>query len=53
VRIAASVDGMHITPIAWQGSGDLASAAQADGFVVVPMDAEPRAGATAAVLLIG
>jgi molybdopterin biosynthesis enzyme len=39
--------------IAWQGSGDLAAAARANAFVVVPETADVlRAGEIASVLLL-
>lgn len=53
-RLESSSQSVRVMPIAWQGSGDLASAARADGFVVVPDDAgELSAGSLVTVLLIG
>lgn len=52
-RVESDVRGARVQPIAWQGSGDLAAAAQANGFVVIP---EARdgvgAGEVVAVLLL-
>lgn len=52
--VEGSMDGVKVTPRAWQGSGDVASVARADGFAVVPEGAERvAAGAEVSVLLIG
>ncbi len=40
-----------VTPILWQGSGDLAATARANCFLVVPEGSDLRAGDTASVLL--
>jgi len=42
-RVESSVRGARVRRIAWQGSGDLAAAAKANGFVVVPETAEQLA----------
>ncbi|MGB7133911.1 MAG: molybdopterin molybdotransferase MoeA, partial [Acidobacteriaceae bacterium] len=39
-RVRSNVEGAWVRRIPWQGSGDLAAAAQANGFVVVPETAE-------------
>jgi molybdopterin molybdotransferase len=53
-RVESSIDGVRVTPVAWQGSGDLAGTARAEGFVVVPEEAERlEAGADVAALLLG
>ncbi len=47
-----AIGGAGVETIAWQGSGDLASTARANCFLVVPEDAgELTAGATVTVLL--
>lgn len=52
-RITGDVRGARVRAIAWQGSGDLAAATQANGFVVVPETADRiTAGEMAAVLLL-
>jgi molybdopterin molybdotransferase len=38
--VECSFRGAHVKRIAWQGSGDLAAAARANGFVVVPETAD-------------
>jgi molybdopterin molybdotransferase len=53
-QMESSIDGVRVTPVAWQGSGDLSSTARAEGFVVVPEEAERlEAGAAVTVLLLG
>jgi molybdopterin molybdotransferase len=53
-QIESSMDGVRVTPVMWQGSGDLASTARAEGFVVVPEEAERlEAGAKVTALLLG
>ena len=39
-RVRSDVEGAWVRRIPWQGSGDLAAAAQANGFVVIPETAE-------------
>ncbi len=52
--VEGSIDGVKVTPRVWQGSGDVASAARADGYVVVPEGADRMpTGAEVSVLLIG
>lgn len=52
-RIETTIRGARVRRIAWQGSGDLAAAARANGFLVVPESAERvAAGELASVLLI-
>ncbi|MGC2636950.1 MAG: molybdopterin molybdotransferase MoeA, partial [Acidobacteriaceae bacterium] len=52
-RLEGDVRGARVRRIAWQGSGDLAAAARANAFVVVPETAEAlRAGEIASVLLL-
>ncbi len=52
-RIAFNIDAPQATIIPWQGSGDLASTASANGFVVVPSDAESlAAGDPVSILLV-
>ncbi len=44
--------GVQVRPVPWQGSGDLAANARANGFVVLPLGVENfRAGETVRVLL--
>ena len=44
--------GVTVRPVPWQGSGDLAANARANGFVVLPLGVEGfRAGETVRVLL--
>jgi molybdopterin molybdotransferase len=51
-RLQADSEACQVHPIRWQGSGDLAAAARANCFVVVPPDRDRvPAGATVAVLL--
>jgi molybdopterin molybdotransferase len=52
--LEGSMEGVKVTPRVWQGSGDVACAARADGYAVVPdgVDRVP-AGADVSVLLIG
>jgi molybdopterin molybdotransferase len=52
--LAGSIEGVKVTPVDWQGSGDVASAARADGYAVVPegVDRMP-VGAEVSVLLLG
>lgn len=52
-RITSDVRGARVRRIEWQGSGDLAAAAQANGFVVIPetQDALAAGGMTAVLLL--
>ncbi len=51
-RLSYALEGATVEPIPWQGSGDLASTAQANCFLVVPPDApELRAGDVVSVLL--
>ena len=38
-EISGDWQGVTVRPVPWQGSGDLAANARANGFVVVPMDA--------------
>jgi molybdopterin molybdotransferase len=38
--VESSFRGAHVKRIAWQGSGDLAAAAKANGFLVVPETSE-------------
>ncbi|HEX4038780.1 MAG TPA: molybdopterin molybdotransferase MoeA [Acidobacteriaceae bacterium] len=50
-RLRSDVESSWVRRIPWQGSGDLAAAAQADGFLVVPETAERlAAGEIASVL---
>lgn len=52
-RMESDVRGARVRRIAWQGSGDLAAAARANAFLVVPETAESvAAGEMAAVLLL-
>jgi molybdopterin molybdotransferase len=52
-RMESDVRGARVRRIAWQGSGDLAAAAQANGFLVVPEAADGLgAGEIAAVLVL-
>ena len=52
-RMEGDVRGARVRRLAWQGSGDLAAAARANAFVVVPETAEGlRAGEIAAVLVL-
>lgn len=52
--VEGSIEGVKVTPRAWQGSGDIACAAQADGYAVVPEGTDRLpAGAEVSVLLIG
>jgi molybdopterin molybdotransferase len=52
-RMESDVHGARVRRIAWQGSGDLAAAARANAFLVVPETAESvAAGEMAAVLLL-
>lgn len=52
--VEGSVDGVKVTPRMWQGSGDVACAARADGYAVVPEGTERlAAGAEVSVLLTG
>lgn len=54
VTVSGSIEGVKVTPRVWQGSGDVASAARADGYAVVPEDVDRMpAGADVSVLLIG
>ncbi len=51
-EIAGDWQGVTARPVPWQGSGDLAANARANGFVVLPMDrAVFAAGETVRVLL--
>lgn len=51
--LSGDVRGGQVRRIAWQGSGDLAAAARANAFVVIPEDAERiAAGAWVSVLLL-
>jgi molybdopterin molybdotransferase len=51
--MASDVRGARVRRIAWQGSGDVAAAARANAFLVVPETVEcMRAGEIAAVLLL-
>jgi molybdopterin molybdotransferase len=50
-RVESDVRGARVQRIAWQGSGDLAAAARANGFLVVPESAERvKAGEVVSVL---
>ncbi|HEX4007700.1 MAG TPA: gephyrin-like molybdotransferase Glp [Acidobacteriaceae bacterium] len=52
-RLHSDVRGAHVRTIAWQGSGDLAAAAQANAFLVVPESAATlAAGEIASVLIL-
>jgi len=52
-RMESDLRGARVRRLAWQGSGDLAAAARANAFVVVPETAEGvRAGEIAAVLVL-
>jgi molybdopterin molybdotransferase len=52
-QLSGDVRGARVRRLAWQGSGDLATAARANAFVVVPETSEcVRAGEIAAVLLL-
>lgn len=52
-RMESDVRGARVRRIAWQGSGDLAAAARANAFLVVPETAEiVAAGEMAAALLL-
>jgi len=52
-RMESDVRGARVRRISWQGSGDLAAAAQANGFLVVPDTADGlTAGEIAAVLVL-
>ncbi|HEX4311787.1 MAG TPA: gephyrin-like molybdotransferase Glp [Acidobacteriaceae bacterium] len=52
-RVESSVRGARVRRLAWQGSGDLAAAAKANGFLVVPETAERlEAGEVVSVLEI-
>jgi molybdopterin biosynthesis enzyme len=49
----SDVRGARVRRISWQGSGDLAAAAQANGFLVTPETADGlAAGEIAAVLVL-
>ncbi len=51
-EISGDWQGVRVKPVAWQGSGDLAANGRANGFVVLPMEAESfRAGETVRVLM--
>lgn len=51
-RIESTWDRVSVTPVAWQGSGDLAATARSNCFLVVPPDSEMLcAGSTVQVLL--
>jgi molybdopterin biosynthesis enzyme len=39
-RVENDVRGARVKQVAWQGSGDLAAAAKANGFLVVPETTE-------------
>lgn len=50
-RITSDVSGARVRAISWQGSGDLAAAAQASGFLVIPESTDRvAAGEMVAVL---
>jgi molybdopterin molybdotransferase len=51
-RVESDVRGARVRRIAWQGSGDLAAAAQANGFLVVPETAERLAAEEVVSLLV-
>jgi len=52
-RMTSDVRGARVRRIEWQGSGDLAAAAQANGFVVVPETRDMvEAGEMVAVLML-
>jgi molybdopterin molybdotransferase len=52
-HLAGDVHGARVRRIPWQGSGDFAAAAQANGFLIVPEDADRLApGAVVSVLLL-
>ncbi len=52
-RMESDANGARVRPVPWHGSGDLAAAAQANGFLVVPETAERMAaGETVPVLLL-
>ena len=52
-RIAFNIDAPQADIIPWQGSGDLASTASANAFVVIPPDAESlTAGDSVSILLV-
>jgi molybdopterin molybdotransferase len=51
--MASDVRGARVRRIAWQGSGDVAAAARANAFLVIPETAEcVPAGEIATVLLL-
>ena len=51
-RLESDVRGARVRPIAWQGSGDLAAAARANAFVVVPETMDTLAAGTIASVLL-
>jgi molybdopterin molybdotransferase len=51
-RMESDVRGARVRRIAWQGSGDLAAAARANGFLVVPETADGLAGGEIAAVLV-
>ncbi|MGI4827797.1 MAG: molybdopterin molybdotransferase MoeA [Janthinobacterium lividum] len=51
-EITGDWQGVHVRPVPWQGSGDLAANARANGFMVLPIGTEQfAAGETVRVLL--
>jgi len=52
-RLSGEFEDVQVEPIPWQGSGDMASTAQADCYLVVPSDREKlAAGEMVSVLVI-
>ena len=51
-ELSSAWDGVTVTVLNWQGSGDIATNARANGYAVLPTDIEQfRAGETVRVLL--
>jgi molybdopterin molybdotransferase len=50
-RLESSVQHATVTPVAWQGSGDVTANARANCYLVVAAQATPRAGEIVRVLL--
>ncbi len=51
-RLSRAMEGAWVETIAWQGSGDLASTARANCFLVVPEDAGAVESGTAVTVLL-
>jgi molybdopterin molybdotransferase len=50
-RLTGEFDAVEVEPVRWQGSGDMAAAAQADCYLVVPSDRDAlKAGETVSIL---